>query len=127
MNRDASPQDIEGWEWAALDGLAAEADAWPRHLRPAQIAFELHLLDRLHDSWIREHPGFSRAPGLPYCSRRQLRHHWPCPKPATDVHALMASLFAAGFLLIAATPNRHCGHCYELVVAQIGAACAAAR
>ena len=64
----------------------------------------------------------TRAPGVPYCSRRNYRRG--CAKPAADVHALMGRLYRAGFMLISAQPNRGgCAHCRELVVAQVGAAC----
>lgn len=62
--------DIEGWEWSVLHAMAAGASGWPQHTRPLQIAFELHLLDMLDERWLRSHRQ-TRAPGMPYCARRE--------------------------------------------------------
>ena len=116
---DLLKMDIEGWEWAALTSMVRKSAGWPAHMRPQQIAFELHLLDRLSDEYLRAHPGTTRAPGVPFCSRRN--YNRGCAKPPADVHTLMRSLYRSGFMLISAQANRGgCAHCKELVVAQVG-------
>lgn len=113
--------DIEGWEWAVLSGMLRSVVEWPAHARPSQIAFELHLLDQLPDEWLRTHPGTTRAPGVPYCPRRDYNRH--CAKSAADVDGLMRQLYRNGFMLISARKNRRAVHCHELLVAQVATRC----
>ena len=113
---DLLKMDIEGWEWSTLSAMATEAasPSWPRHLRPAQIAFEAHLADLIAEPYLVAHPGRTRAPGVPYCSKYRRQ----CGVPAAEVHAFMRILYSAGYLLADARPNAAWAHCIELLVVQ---------
>ena len=109
--------DIEGWEWSVLHAMAGAVEqggaAWPPHLRPMQIGFEMHLLDMIRPA--------TPAPEMPFCPRP----HTTCAKPGADVDRLLTALFHAGFLLVSAE-RTSCAHCMEVVVARVCVAHAAA-
>ena len=108
-------------EWSVLREMAA-ADSgaglvgWPRHLRPAQIAFEAHLADLVSDAWMVAHPGrHARAPGVPVCATKENRQ---CGVPAAAVDKFMGLLYQSGYLLAGSWPNTRWAHCREVLVAQ---------
>ena len=95
---DAPPElvkmDIEGWEWEILPTLLASGQA---HLLPLQIAVEVHAQTY--------RPALKVGP----------KSFWRTKTPG-EVAALMAKVFAMGFVLIDRRDNALCQHCTEIVL-----------